>query len=100
LPGWYWPYFARDPMVEDRTEDYADPEAVLRNTRTWEWVHPLSDIIGGLLGAGLRLDRFTEHDCIPWEMFTCLVRGEDGYYRWPAEPWLPLSYSLRAVKPG
>ena len=99
-PGWFMPYFARTPLVEDRTEDYANPAAALRNTRTWEWLHPLSDIFGGLLQAGLRLDRFTEHDCIPWAMFDTLVRGDDGYYRWPDEPWLPLSFSLRAVKPG
>jgi SAM-dependent methyltransferase len=96
MPGWYWPYFARTPLIEDRTEDYADPGAVLGNTRTWEWLHPLSDIVGALLAAGLRLDRFTEHDQVPWQMFDCLVRGADGGYRWPDKAWLPLSYSLRA----
>jgi hypothetical protein len=28
-----------------------------------------------------------------------LVRDDSGFYRWPDKPWLPLSYSLRAVKP-
>jgi hypothetical protein len=32
-------------------------------------------------------------------MFDCLVRGTDGYYRWPDKPWLPLSFSLQAGKP-
>lgn len=99
MPGWYWPYFAGAPLIEDRTEDYADPEAVLRNTRTWEWPHPLSQVVAGLLAAGLRLDRFEEHDRAPWQMFDCLIRGADGDYRWPDKAWLPLSYSLRASAP-
>jgi 2-polyprenyl-3-methyl-5-hydroxy-6-metoxy-1,4-benzoquinol methylase len=99
-PGWYWPYFARVPQVEDRTEDYADPDAVLRNTKTWEWLHPLADIIGGLLAAGLRLDRFAEYETIVWRMFDCLERDANGDYHWPDKPWLPLSFSLRAVKPA
>ncbi len=100
MPGWYWPYFARAPLIEDRTEDYADPEAVLGNTRTWEWLHPLSDIIGALLSAGLRLDRVMEHDRVPWAMFDCLIRDAEGDYHWPEKAWLPLSYSLRASVPG
>ena len=41
LPGYYAPYFDADPLIEDRTDDYADPGAVLRNPRTHEWRHPL-----------------------------------------------------------
>jgi SAM-dependent methyltransferase len=100
MPGWFVPYLGREPMIEDRTEDYADPTAVLRNTRTHEWVHPLSDVISALIDAGLRLDRLTEHDSVAWAMFDCLVRDETGFYRWPDKPWLPLSYSLRATKPA
>lgn len=99
-PGWWWPYFRRDAMIEDRTEDYADPDAVLANARTHEWIHPLSDIVTALLNAGLTMTRFTEHDSLPWQAFDCLVRHDDGFYRWPDEAWLPLSYSLRAAKLG
>ena len=97
-PGWYVPYLERSPLIEDREEDYADPEARLKNMRTHEFVHPLADIIGGLLGAGLRLDMFAEHDAVPWRMFRCLTE-RDRMWRWPDRPWLPLAYSLRAVKP-
>ena len=100
MPGWWVPYTAAVPLIEDRSEDYADPGAILRNTRTHEWLHPLGDVITALLDAGLRLDRFAEHDRIVWQMFDCLIRDETGYYRWPDKPWLPLSYSLRAVKPA
>ena len=98
-PGWYMPYLGREPMLEDRPEDYADPTARLQNSRTVEFLHPLSDILMGLINAGLRIDRFHEHGGVTWPMFTHLVKHGPGDYRWPDKPWLPLSYSLRAAKP-
>jgi hypothetical protein len=53
-----------------------------------------------LIDAGLRVDRFLEHDTVRWPMFDCLVPDGTGAYRWPDKPWLPLSYSLRASKPA
>jgi SAM-dependent methyltransferase len=97
-PGWYWPYFARSPMFEDRAQDYADPSAILKNTRTWEWLHPIADILGALLAAGLSIDRFEEYDRVLWRMFDCLVKGEDRFWRWPDQPWLPLAFGLRATR--
>ncbi|MBV9249810.1 MAG: class I SAM-dependent methyltransferase [Acetobacteraceae bacterium] len=100
MPGWFAPYLGRAPIIEDWPEDYADPTKPLQNARVWEWLHPLSDTIGGLLQAGLQLDFLHEHDNIPWQFFKCLVRGgPDNWFRWPDKPWLPLSFSLRASKP-
>lgn len=97
-PGMYVPYLAREPFVEDRPEDYADPDARLTNSVTVQFLHPLSDILMALIGAGLRLERFHEHDSIVWRMFACQTKRDDGGHAWPDKPWLPLSYSLRAVK--
>jgi SAM-dependent methyltransferase len=97
-PGWYMPYLGREPLMEDRPEDYANPTARLRNSRTVEFLHPLSDIMMALIDSGLRIDRFLEHDSVVWEMFGSLVRRSRSEYVWPDKPWLPLSYSLRAVK--
>jgi len=33
-------------------------------------------------------------------MFKLLAEGEDGLWRWPDQPWLPLAFSLRAERPG
>ena len=99
MPGWYMPYLSREPLVEDKGEDYADPTAQLRNTRTVEFLHPMSDILTALIDAGLRIDRFQEHDSIIWKMFANLVRRGPDEYAWPDRPWLPLSFSLRATKP-
>lgn len=97
-PGWFTPYLGRAPMVERDERDYADPEARLANATTWQWLHPLADVVSALLGAGLRLEALAEHDGVAWKMFNCLTRGEDGLWRWPDKPWLPLSYSLRASR--
>ncbi|HEY0182751.1 MAG TPA: class I SAM-dependent methyltransferase [Rhodopila sp.] len=99
-PGWYFPYFSRHPLIEDMTEDYADPAASLQNRRTVEWLHPLGDVITALIEAGLRVDRFVEHDCVAWRMFRSLTQDGSGFYRWPDRPWLPLSFSLRAARPA
>jgi SAM-dependent methyltransferase len=97
-PVWDVPYLERAPLAFDKPQDYADPDARLTNSRTVEFLHPLCDVITGLIDAGLRLERFGEHDSIVWQMFTHLVKRGPREHVWPDRPWLPLSYSLRAVK--
>jgi SAM-dependent methyltransferase len=99
-PGFFVPYFHSEPLVLDDPTDYADPAARLTNSRTCEWIHPLGSVVSSLIAAGLRLDWLHEHDAITWRMFKCLIEGPDGLFRWPDKPWLPLSYSLQATKPG
>jgi len=96
-PGWFAPYLGRAPIPMDNPLDYADPQARLVNSRTVEFLHPLSDVISGLLAAGLRLERIAEHDAIVWQMFECLIH-DGSTFRWPDRPWFPLSYSLRAER--
>lgn len=98
-PGWYAPYLARQPLIENQPEDYADPSARLKNSRTVEFLHPLSDVIMSLINAGLRIERFHEHTSITWQLFACLEKRGPSEHVWPDKPWLPLSFSLRAAKP-
>ena len=98
MPGLFAPYFQREPFLLDDARDYADATARLRNSRTMQWVHPLGRIVTALLQAGMRLDWLNEHDGVPWRMFRILVRQADGIYRWPRQPWLPLSFSLMATR--
>jgi SAM-dependent methyltransferase len=98
LPGFFVPYFHCAPLVLDETSDYADANARLINARTCQWIHPLGAVVTALISAGLRLDWLHEHDAVTWRMFTCLIEGSDGLYRWPDRPWLPLAYSLQATR--
>ena len=97
-PGWFVPYCGGEPLVLDDPSDYADPDARLTNQRQVNWLHTLGDILGALYDAGLRLEWLHEHPRVTWRMFRCLVRDADGCWAWPDRPWLPLSFSLRAVR--
>ena len=98
-PRFDWPYLARAAMVVRDASDYADPEALLANDTTHQWLHPLGDVVTALIDAGLRLEWLHEHDRVPWRMLPVLVRQADGFWGWPDRKWLPLAYSLRARKP-
>jgi SAM-dependent methyltransferase len=99
-PDLFVPYFHTAPMQFDDATDYVDDAARLANSRTCQWIHPLGRVVTSLIEAGLRLDWLHEHDAATWRMFACLTEGADGQFRWPDRPWLPLSYSLLATKPG
>lgn len=96
MPGFFAPYLERCALTFDDPGDYADPEARLQNSTNVSWLHPLSDIVTGLIDAGLSLDWLHEHAQVPWRMFRILVQRDDGDWHWPDRPWLPLAVSLQA----
>ncbi|HYZ32637.1 MAG TPA: methyltransferase domain-containing protein [Crenalkalicoccus sp.] len=98
MPGFFAPYFSREPVVTEEPGDYVDPEARLAGATDYNWIHPLGEVITGLIGSGLTLEWLREHDAIPWRMFEALVKDASGLYRWPDKPWLPLAFSLAASR--
>lgn len=99
MPGWFCPYFQQGALVLDDARDYANPAARLANTRTHQFMHPVASVVQALLDAGLQLTMLHEHDTLAWKQFGCMVETEGRLYRLPDQAWLPLSYSLKAVKP-
>ena len=99
LPEYTTPYGTEDVLVTDDGLTYADGDASTENTRSFEWMHPLSSIVTALLDAGLRLDFLHEHFEVPYRMFAGLELGADRMYRWPDQKWLPLAVSLSATNP-
>jgi SAM-dependent methyltransferase len=97
LPELRYEYFGGTPDIWDESGDYADADAVVQNTVTWEWSHPTAEVLTALLDAGLRLDFYHEHDVVPWQMFRSLVPKGDGLWGWPDKRWLPLTYTLAAT---
>jgi SAM-dependent methyltransferase len=67
----------------------------------YNWIHPLSDIIGGLIEAGLRLEQFHEHEALPYRLFPSMVPLGQGMFGLPdtVSP-IPLAFSLRMIKPA
>jgi SAM-dependent methyltransferase len=98
MPGWFAPYFSREPVVDTDPGDYVDLEARLANATTYNWIHPLGHVVTSLIASGMTLDWLREHDAVTWRMFRILVEDAAGLYRWPDKPWLPLAFSLSATR--
>jgi len=84
--------------VVESGETYAAEGVETDNTTTFEWMHPLSDTVGALLDAGLRLDFLHEHYEVPYRMFESLVPTVDRMFAWPDKKWLPLAVSIAATR--
>ena len=87
------------PLVFEETQTYTGDATPLAATRTYQWIHSVSRVIGALLGAGLAIEEFREYPTLPWPPFPMCVKTEAGGWRLPETiPAFPLSFSLRARK--
>jgi len=94
------PYFRPEGHRWETPGSYVDAEAATEHNATWEWTHPLGEVVTALVDAGLRLRFLHEHPITLWQRFPFLERRGDGTYHLPAGmPSLPLMYSLVADKP-
>jgi SAM-dependent methyltransferase len=98
--GWRTP-IERPLVFDDATTYTGDPRPVA-HPRTYEWIHPLSDIVSAVTAAGLTVEWLHEHELLPYRLFPKMVPAtEPRLFRLPDdEPRLPLSFSLKAVKRG
>ncbi len=88
------------PLIFDDDTTYTGDPDKLEKTRTYEWIHSLSTIVNGLIGAGLTLDFLNEHDRLAWKLFPCMQDAGEHMLRLPPDlPSFPLAYSLKASKP-
>jgi len=92
-PGYFAPYFERQRSSWPSTRT-TPIDGAFANATSVEWLHPLSDIVGGLIDAGLSLDWLHEH---------AQVRGavrDAGKGRrrlaLAGQQWLPLPCRCRA----
>jgi SAM-dependent methyltransferase len=98
-PAYAWRTPIESPIVTDAATTYNEDKVTLAHARMHVWEHPLSDIIGSLLSAGLRLDFLHEHDVMPWRRIPMMEPVSDRMYRLPLNQVpMPLGFSLRATK--
>jgi SAM-dependent methyltransferase len=94
-------YFARTPIPADEDATYTGDAEKLANTRVYNWIHGLGDIVTAVIDAGLTLEYLREHDSLPWRLYPTLVADGEGMWRLPSgQPRLPLSFSLKAQRRG
>lgn len=94
--GWRTPKDAPDAFTDAQSytgDAFAEP------VTDYNWIHPLSDIVTGLIEAGLTLDFLHEHETLPSRLFPSMVPTPDRMFRLPdgAVP-MPLAFSLQALK--
>jgi 2-polyprenyl-3-methyl-5-hydroxy-6-metoxy-1,4-benzoquinol methylase len=94
-------YFANGQaqMWEDPST-YAGPGTV-EHPRTYEFPHPISEILGALLAAGLVLERFDEGKTLPWQGSPSMEQVGEGTWAWPERlrDVIPCTFTVVARKP-
>ena len=96
-PHYPWRVPPDRPLLFEDAVTYTGDERKLTHTRNYEWIHPFSAIVNGIVGAGLSLDFLNEHERLPWRLFPSMTAAEGGLFRMPhSTPSFPLSFSLRA----
>jgi len=101
LPHYPWRVSADKPLIFEDAQTYTGDATELVEKRNYEWIHPLSAIITGLIEAGLQLEFLHEHERLPWKLFASMEPDGDRMFRLPetAVP-IPLSFSLMARNQG
>lgn len=94
-----YPYFGDGRAQQwDEASTYAG-DGTVAHTRTYEWPHPLSEIFGSLLRAGLRILHFDEGRTLPWRFSPRMVEVPRGY-AWPEAErnLIPSTFTIVARK--
>jgi SAM-dependent methyltransferase len=94
-------YFqGEEPQVWDEPGTYADLEAETQHNLTYEWNHPLGEVVSAVVAAGLTVELLHEYDYTMFPRWPFLEKtGFDTYRQPEGMPKIPLMYSLRARKP-
>ncbi len=105
VPRFSWRTPSDQPEVFEEDTTYTGAHSKLKNKKTVEWIHPVSDHLNALLNQGLQLEFLHEHEVIPWKLFQCLEQVSSStsgtiYYRMPeGGVKLPLAFSMMLSRP-
>ncbi len=98
-----WPYFeTAEGTVWTEGGTYVRTDVEFTANTTQEWNHGIGEILTALLGRGMTVTGFVEHDSVPWNaLWGLMTEDEQGEWRLTDRPErLACSYTLQAVKPG
>lgn len=100
-PAYDWRTPQDRPLTMVEETSYTGDTAKIANPVTHEWLHPLSDIINAVIGAGMRLDWLHEHERLAWQFSPIMVPVPGRRRMWALPkgfPRLPLAFSLQATR--
>jgi SAM-dependent methyltransferase len=94
-----YPYFGGpEPLREERQGSYAAPDAPIHSVE-YVWIHPLAEVFGSLLRAGLSIEAFAEYPYASWQILPWMEQRADGTWQLPGGAGsLPLMLSLSATR--
>ncbi len=77
-------------------------EGTVSATRTYEWAHPLSEVVTVLLDAGLTIEAMHEGRTLPWRFAERMVELPDGDFAWPGveADIVPCTFTIVARRPA
>lgn len=91
-------YFNVAPIIEELEGTYADRNAPMK-AKEIGWNHPLTDVLQGLIAAGIYIERFGELDYSPYDCFANTVCVGEGMYMIKGyEGKLPMMYVVGGVR--
>lgn len=97
-----YPYFpSAEPLRFDDVGDYTDRNVKVASGTTYEFLHPVGDVVTSLIDAGLRIDFLHE---FPFSTYQFLPftekRDDEKVYLTKHDGSLPLLFSIKATKPA
>jgi len=96
-----FPYFQKDPFLEVAEESYTEDGNKFDPIESFEWNHPLGEVVSALIGVGLQIEFLHEFPYSVYRQLKMLKETPDHIYTFPdGEAPFPLMYSIRAKKPG
>ena len=87
------------PYRFDEIGSYVDANAKIKNKTTYDWFHPMEDIINALLQVNFKLLFLHEFPFSFFQIHPDMKRREDGYWEFQTfKHSIPMMFSLKAKK--
>ena len=95
-----YPYFPGDEPLRFEIDGTYAASAKLERRVTYEWPHPVSEVVSALIDAGLRIEFLHEFPFTSFQFVPFMELVEDKTYRLKKHDGsIPLMYSIKATKP-
>ncbi|MBU0996427.1 MAG: class I SAM-dependent methyltransferase [Firmicutes bacterium] len=89
-----YPYFGRYKNIDTTIGGYAVPS---KQTKAYDWMYSVSDVINALIKAGLQISYFHEFDTLCFDAGNMEQVGKIGYRHPQWKDKLPMQFSIKAT---